>query len=70
VEDEPRSGRPASARTNTNLDRVRAFIRRDRRLTTRMIADELNINDVPSTNPSKRYTGTRETCVQRWFQEI
>jgi predicted DNA-binding protein YlxM (UPF0122 family) len=44
VEDEPRSGRPASVRTSTNVDPVRAFVRQDRRLTIRMIADELNIN--------------------------
>jgi hypothetical protein len=37
--DEPLSGRPASVRTSTNVDCVRAFIRRDRRLTIRMTAD-------------------------------
>jgi hypothetical protein len=45
VEDEPRSGRPASVRTSTDVDRMRAFIRQDRHLTTRMIADELHINE-------------------------
>jgi hypothetical protein len=46
VEDERRSGRPASvAGTSTNVDSVRAFIRQDRRLTIRMIVDELNINE-------------------------
>jgi hypothetical protein len=32
VKDEPRSGRPASVRTSTDVDRVRAFIRQDRHL--------------------------------------
>jgi hypothetical protein len=40
VEDEPRSGR-----ASTNVDRVRAFIRQDQRLTIRIIADELNIHE-------------------------
>jgi transposase len=31
VEDKPRSGRPASMRTSTDVGRVRAFIRQDRR---------------------------------------
>jgi hypothetical protein len=43
VEDEPLSGRPASVKTI--LDHVRAFIRQDLRLTIRMIAGELNINE-------------------------
>jgi hypothetical protein len=42
VENEPRSGRPASLTTSTNVDRVRALIHQDRRLTIRMIANELN----------------------------
>jgi hypothetical protein len=42
AEDEPRSGRPAPVRTSTNIARVRAFIRQDRRLTILMIAEELN----------------------------
>jgi hypothetical protein len=44
AEDELRSGRPACVRTSTNIDHVRAFIRQDRLLTIRMIADELNAN--------------------------
>jgi hypothetical protein len=45
VEDEPRSERPATVITSKNVDRVRAFVRQDRRLTIRMIGDELNINE-------------------------
>jgi hypothetical protein len=45
VEDDPLSGRPASVRTSTNVERVRAFIRQDQCLTIRMIVDELNIHE-------------------------
>jgi hypothetical protein len=41
VQDELRPGRCASVGTIMNVDRVRAFIRQDRRLTIRMISDEL-----------------------------
>jgi hypothetical protein len=34
-----------TVRTSTNVDRVRAFSRQDRRFTTRMIADELRVNE-------------------------
>ena len=44
VEDNPRSGRPTTSRTNENVERVREKVRSDRRLTVRMIADELNMN--------------------------
>jgi hypothetical protein len=45
VEDEPRSLRLASVSASSNVGRMRAFIRQDRRLTIRMIPDELNINE-------------------------
>ena len=38
VEDDPRSGRPITSRTNENVKRVREKVRSDRRLTVRMIA--------------------------------
>lgn len=40
MEDEPRS-----VRTSTSVDRMRAFLRRDRRMTIRMIVCELIINE-------------------------
>lgn len=45
MEDEPLYGRPASVGTATSVDRVRPFIRQDRRLAVRMIVDELDINE-------------------------
>lgn len=44
IEDEPRSGRPSSAKSDENVTRVRDLVRSDRRLTVRMIAEELNLN--------------------------
>ena len=44
VEDDHRSGRPSTSRTDENADRVRLKVRSDRRLTARMIADELGMN--------------------------
>ena len=44
VEDDHRSGRPSTSRTDKNVERVRQKVRSDRRLTVRMIADELGMN--------------------------
>ena len=44
VEDESRSGRPCTSKTEENLTKVRALMRSDRRLTVRMIGSELNLN--------------------------
>jgi hypothetical protein len=40
---EPRSGRPIEPRTDNNVQRMRTLVRQDRRLTVRMLADELNL---------------------------
>ncbi|XP_015439553.1 PREDICTED: splicing factor 3A subunit 1-like [Dufourea novaeangliae] len=44
VEDAERSGRPSTTRQDENIARVRDLVRSDKRLTTRMIAEKLNIN--------------------------
>ena len=44
VEDDHRSGRPSTSRTDENVERVRQKVRSDRCLTIRMIADELGMN--------------------------
>jgi hypothetical protein len=63
VEDEPQSGRPASVRTSTNVDRVMmAFIRQDRRLTIRIVADELNINECTVHRIVTRDLNMRKVC--------
>ena len=44
VEDDQRSGRPSTSRTDENVERVRQKVQSDCRLTVRMIADELGMN--------------------------
>lgn len=44
VKDELRSGRPVEIRTDNNVQRVCARVHQDRRLTVRMLAEELNLN--------------------------
>ena len=44
VEDEQRSRGRSTTRTGDNTARVRELVRPDRRLTVKMIADEVNIN--------------------------
>ena len=44
VEDDHRSRRPPTSRTDENAERVRQKVRSDRRLTVTMIADEVGMN--------------------------
>ena len=44
VEDDPRNGRPLTSRNDENIELVREKARGDRRLTVRMIANELGIS--------------------------
>ncbi|CAK9816700.1 Protein GVQW3 [Anthophora quadrimaculata] len=43
IEDEPRSRRPSSSRTDKNVNRMWNLLCSDRRLTVRMIGEELNL---------------------------
>ena len=45
VEDDHKSGRPSTSRTDENVERVRQKVQSDRRLTVRMIAVELDMNN-------------------------
>ncbi|GBN39191.1 hypothetical protein AVEN_19076-1 [Araneus ventricosus] len=44
VRDEPRSGRPPTSTTTDNIERMRRMLADDRRLSLRMIAEELKIS--------------------------
>jgi histone-lysine N-methyltransferase SETMAR len=63
VADEPRSGHPASVRTSTNVDHVRAFVRQDQRLKIRIITDELNINECTVHQIFTQDFNTRKVCA-------
>ena len=44
VEDDHRSGRPSTSRTDENVERMRQNVQSDCRVTVRMIADEVGMN--------------------------
>ena len=44
MEDDHRSGRPSTSRTDENVERVKQKVLSDRRLTLIMIADDLGMN--------------------------
>lgn len=44
MEDGPRSGRPSTTTTEVIVECVRQMVRSDRRLTVRLLANELDIN--------------------------
>jgi len=44
IKDEPRFGKPSTSKTDNNVEKVRALVQSDRRLTVQMIASELNLN--------------------------
>ncbi|KAJ4446455.1 hypothetical protein ANN_13151 [Periplaneta americana] len=44
IEDEPRSGPPSTSRTPEMIEKVRQMLAQDRRLTLRLIAEELDIS--------------------------
>ena len=44
VEDDPKMGQPSTTRIDENITRVKHLVRSDRRLTVRMISDELSLN--------------------------
>ena len=44
VEDKPRPGKPSSSKTDENVEAVRQAVRGGRRLTVRMIAEQVGID--------------------------
>ena len=73
VEDDYRSGRPSTSRTDENVERVRQKVRSDRRLNVRMIADELGMDServwiVRGYGGSLRKIWGWGRSVQKWYQ--
>ena len=46
VDDDPRSGRPSTSKTDDNVAKVRDVIRSNRRLTVREVAEEVSISKI------------------------
>ena len=44
VENDPKSGRPCTSTTDTNIKKVRQLVRSDRRLTIRVIANKVGMD--------------------------
>ncbi|KAL4142816.1 hypothetical protein QTP88_005213 [Uroleucon formosanum] len=44
IEDEPRSGRPSTSKNDENIAKVRDLVRSDRRMTVRMIGEQLGLS--------------------------
>jgi len=65
VEDEPRAGRPSTAKTDDNVERVRSLVRSDRQLTLRMIRSELNLNWFTIHQILTQDLDMRKVCAKR-----
>ena len=64
IEDEQRAGRPSPSRTENNVARVKAVLDRDRRLSVRLIAEEVGL---PKTNVHRIITEDlhmRKNCAK------
>ena len=64
VEDDPRSGRPSTTKTDKNIVRVKQMVRSDRRLTIRMIADNLDLNRESVRSILLHDLGMRKVCAK------
>ncbi len=62
VEDEPRSGRPSTSRTSDMIEEVREMLARDRRLTLRLMAEELGIGKETVRTIVREDLGKRKIC--------
>jgi len=50
IEDEPRSGRPSTSKNDENIAKVRNLVRSDRRMTLRMIGEQLGLSHTTVLN--------------------
>jgi len=64
IEDEPRSGRHSTSKTDNNVGIVGALVRSDRRLTVRMIASELNLNHTTVHHISREEVAMKKLCAK------
>ena len=64
VEDDLKSGRPSTAKTDANIERVRELVHRDRRFTIRIMADELGMDKESVRSILVDTLGMRKVCAK------
>ena len=64
VEDDERGGRPKSTQTEVNIAVVADFVKNDRRIASRMIAESLNIPKTVVLRILKGDLGKRKLCAR------
>lgn len=64
LQDDERSGRPTTSKSQENIDGVRTLIERDRRSTCRMIADELHIPKTTVHEILTEILGKKKVCAK------
>ena len=64
VEDDAKPGRPCSVKTDVNIEKVRELVRTDRRLTIRMMADQLGIDKELVRSILVDNLGMRKVCAK------
>ena len=72
VENDPKSGRPCTSTTDINIEKVRQLVRSDRRLTIRVIANEVGMDKETVRTILIDTLGMRKVCakmVRRFLTE-
>ncbi|XP_054720558.1 protein GVQW3-like [Uloborus diversus] len=64
VEDDDRSGRPSTSRTDNNVDRVRQLLKSDRRLSIRLIGDKLGLDHMTVFRIVTENLNMRKVCAK------
>ena len=64
VEADPKSGRPCTSTTDTNIEKVRQLVRSDRRVTIRVIVNELGMDKEIVCTILVDTLGMRKVCAK------
>ena len=64
VEDDPKSGRPCTSTTDTNIEKVQQLVCSDRRLTIRIIANKVGMDKKTVRTILVDTLGMRKVCAK------
>ena len=62
LEDDPRTGRPVSGRSNENVEKTLPIVMQDRRITTRLLAERLGVGKEAARQILERDLQKRKIC--------